>query len=237
MNYSDLISSVKGYMAASDSDFVANLNQFILNTESQIFASIQSPVYWKHTSAIEFQEDLPTRPLPAGTIDIIDVRISEVPFIAVSVASQTRALLRKDYSFLMESEPDQTYRGAPKYYAVQNVSLTGSSPVITVRVSPIPDTGYSSEITYYGRTASDSITNGVTSGDPSTNETWVSVVFPNVLLYGTLMHAAIFRQQEPEIIAGYEKEFNNGLLMMKNMAESRQDTDKFSSQGKPASSV
>jgi len=94
-------------------------------------------------------------------------------------------------------------------------------------LGPAPDKAYPMTTTYYGKTTTDSITSGVTSGDASINQTWLSVTFPNVLLYGALVQAYIYMKGEPDMIQMYEKQFSDGLLLLQNTESTRMENDDF----------
>ena len=115
------------------------------------------------------------------------------------------------------------YTATPKYYAVSSSGVSSSDPAMTIRLGPIPDAAYPMTVDYYGKIAADSITNNSTDG----NKTWLSVTFPDVLLYGSLVHAYIFMKGEQDVLQGYEAKFNEGLAMVKNLSEGRQSSDAY----------
>lgn len=128
--------------------------------------------------------------------------------------------------------------GIPKYYAISSAATavivpdvgdagTIYNPTLTIRLGPIPDKAYPMTTTYYGKTTTDSITSTVTSGEASTNQTWLSVTFPNVLLYGALVQAYIYMKGEPDLIQMYEKQFSDGLLLLLNTESTRMENDDF----------
>ena len=166
----------------------------------------------------------------SGTIIL---SISQVTPEYVVSAGPVRYLLRKDYDFLLEAYPGtgipvggsvpSPATGLPKYYAVSDASDTASEPTMTIRLGPIPDSDYPVTVDYYGKTAADSIT----VSDSTT--TWLSVVFPDTLLYGSLVEAYIYMKGEPDLIQTYTTQFQNSLMMIKNLGEGRQTRDSFAS--------
>lgn len=237
MNYTELTTSIKGYLAAEDVEFVSNLNSFIRNAEDTIFSAVSGPLYEKTSTTMLLAQANPFSSSPVdGMLDILEVRISQSAGNP-ALASDSIYLLRRDRSFIREAYPatgvlGAINRGVPRFYAVvSSVVTVNNEPGITIMVGPTPDEDYTAEVVYYGKTLNDSITNGVVSGEESTNTTWLSTSFPSVLLYGSLVHAAIFKQQEQQIIDSYKNEFREQLLLMKNMVESRQDTDRYSDIG------
>ena len=100
---------------------------------------------------------------------------------------------------------------------------------LTIFLAPAPDDIYNIEIEYQGKLTTDSITNGNTPGVTSSDHTWISASFPNVLLYGSLVQAYIYMKGEADVMAGYQKQFDEGILLLKNMTERRQEQDDFKS--------
>lgn len=249
MNYSELSTAIQDYCENAEVSFLKQINNFIVFTEDKIFSSVTSPIYWKTSSSISFNNSTDTYETPAGVLDILHISISETPGDA---DGPMRYLLRKDYSFLYEAFPGSAAGrdgGIPKYYAVssaQKNTSDPSNPSMNIKIAPRPTSGnvYSAFIDYYGKSTTDSITNGVTidsstgaaSGSTS-NTTWISIAFPEVLLYGCLVHAYTYMKGEPSLLADYNDKFNQGLMLMKNLSESRENTDTFSDLGKPSSGV
>jgi len=132
--------------------------------------------------------------------------------------------------------------GIPKYYAVSSASVSAAAPTLTnptmeIRLGPIPNAIYPMTVDYYGKVGTDSITDGATSGGTSTNVTWLSVTAPDVLLYGALVQAYTFMKGEPGLIQMYEKQFMEGVVLLKNLGEGRQVSDVYSEGQKKAVSA
>lgn len=143
---------------------------------------------------------------------------------SMTQSGTVRYLLRKDYNFLLEAYPGTTSavtKGIPKYYAVSSAGDNSLNPTLTIRLGPIPDGVYAVTVDYYGKTAADSIT----ASDSTT--TWLSVVFPDTLLYGSLVEAYIYMKGEPDLVQTYTTQFQNSLMMIKNLGEGRQTGDSF----------
>jgi len=137
-------------------------------------------------------------------------------------------LLRKDYDFLLEAYPGSSgamTTGTPLYYSISSSGVDATStsdPNMTIRVGPIPDTSLPLVVTYYGKTTSDSITGGTT-----TTTTWLSTTFPDVLLNGSLVHAYLFMKSDPEVVQIYERQYSEGILLLKNIADTRQQSGDY----------
>ena len=248
MNYSELSTAIQDYCENAELSFLKQMNNFISFTEDKIFSSMSSPVYWKSSSATSFTSSASEYETAAGVLDILSVRVSET---TGDPDGPLRYLLRKDYNFIYEAFPGSTAGangGIPKYYAVSSAQKNSSDPTnpsMTILIGPRPSSGsLYAVIDYYGKSTSDSIVNGVTidsstgvaSGSTS-NTTWISIAFPEVLLYGSLVNAYTYMKGEPNLLADYKEKFNEGLLLLKNLSESREGTDTYSDLGKPSSGI
>ncbi|HHZ81561.1 MAG TPA: hypothetical protein EYN64_02390 [Flavobacteriales bacterium] len=232
MDYGELKTAIQDYCQNSESSFVSNLPNFVRFAENTIFSAIDLPSKWKSILDLSLSDGTSEYDLGAGGVgtagafDILSVRVSPV-------TSQTNGvdygpvdyLLQKDYDFLLEAYPGTlsvVTKGAPKYYAISSTGVSTSEPTLTIRFGPIPDAAYQATVTYYGKTSSDSITSGADSV-----ETWLSVSFPEVLLYGSLVQAYTYMKGEPDMIQMYEKQFLDGMTLLKNMTETRMDSSSF----------
>ena len=104
-----------------------------------------------------------------------------------------------------------------------------NNPDLTIRLAPEPDLAYRMTVTYLGKAASDSITNG----SIASNETWLSVTFPDCLLWGSVVEAYTFMKGEPDLMQTYEKRFLDGMTLLKHTVETRSDSDAY----RPASAM
>ena len=132
-------------------------------------------------------------------------------------------LLRKDYDFLLEAYPGTSAAvstGVPKYYAVSGAGVSGGvDPELKIEIAPKPSTAdYYYAADYYGKTAAGSL------ADASVNQTWLSVTFPDILLYGSLAEAYSFMKGEPGLIQYYEQRFAEGLATMGSVVTGEQAT-------------
>ena len=84
----------------------------------------------------------------------------------------------------------------------------------------MPDSGYTAELHYLFKPAS--LTVGSDSGT-----TILSTDHPDPLLYGTLVEAAVFLKEAPDVIANFEARFKEGVARMKNLSEGRGTRDEY----------
>ena len=71
-------------------------------------------------------------------------------------------------------------------------------------VAPVPDANYTVELHYLYKPAS--LTSGASSGT-----TLLSTKYSDALLYGTLVEAAVFLKEAPDVVATFETRFKEAL--------------------------
>ena len=116
-------------------------------------------------------------------------------------------LYNKDVEYIREAYPAVASTGTPKYYALLDETLL---------LGPTPDAVYTLSLNYMAYPES------ITTAD----NTWLGDNFDSVLLYGSLLEAYTFMKGEPDIIAGYQKRYDEAMVQLKQLAEgkNRQDT-------------
>ena len=118
----------------------------------------------------------------------------------------------KDVSFIQSYTPNPATTGLPKYYSVFD-----SSNFI---LAPTPNANLSVEIHYFYRPAS--ITAGADSGT-----TWLSENAELSLLYGALIEAYVFMKGEQDVMAMYDKRYQESLIGLKLLGESKETTQDY----------
>jgi len=86
-------------------------------------------------------------------------------------------------------------------------------------VGPTPNQNYAVELHYYFYP--ESIT--------TANTTWLGDNFDSVLLYGSLVEAAVFMKAEADQLAMYEKQFKEALQLAKQLGDGKQRQDAYRS--------
>ena len=198
-----LKSTVQDYLQVNETTFNANLNTFIEEAESRIFKLVQLPEQRKNV----------TGNLTTGNRFLATPSDFFAPFsLAVISNSRYYYLDYKHPSFIKEYSPTTTTQAQPKYYSLFDDTA--------FELSPIPDSGYSVELHYLYKPAS--LTAGADSGT-----TLLSTDHPDPLLYGTLVEAAIFLKEAPDVIQAFESRFKEGIARMKNVSEGRASRDEY----------
>lgn len=198
-----LKSTVQDYLQVDETTFNANLNTFIEEAESRIFKLVQLPEQRKNV----------TGTLTTGNRFLATPSDFFAPFsLAVISNSRYYYLDYKHPSFIKEYSPTTTTQAQPKYYSLFDDTA--------FELSPVPDSGYSVELHYLYKPAS--LTAGADSGT-----TVLSTDHPDPLLYGTLVEAAIFLKEAPDVIQTFETRFKEGIARMKNVSEGRATRDEY----------
>jgi len=230
MNYSELFETIKGYV---ENDFPSTVftdtagtgqvtftsteqvNTFIKQAEQRIYNSVQFPSIRKNvtgpTTANNKYLSSPSDFLAVYSMAVID-----------PVTGEYEYLLNKDVNFIRAAYPSPTATGKPYYYALFGPTTTNNTPpVITNELSfilgPTPDAIYNIELHYYYYPESI-----VTAGT-----TWLSDNFSSVLLYGSLLEAYTFMKGEPDVIAGYQKRYDEAMILAKRLGDGMERTDAY----------
>jgi hypothetical protein len=198
-----LKSTVKDYLQVDETTFNNNLNTFIQEAESRIFKFVQLPEQRKNV----------TGALSSGNRFLATPTDFFAPFsLAVISNSKYHYLDFKHPSFIKEFSPTTTTQARPKYYSLFDDTA--------FELSPVPDSAYSVELHYLHKP--NSLTAGADSGT-----TILSTDHPDPLLYGTLVEAAVFLKEPPDVVQSFEARFKEGIARMKNVSEGRGTRDEY----------
>lgn len=202
--YAQLKQALKDFLETTETTFESNLPLFIRMSEERILKSVQLNLFRKNASGT----------LTSGNKYLACPTDFLAPFSLSYTDGQgdKSFMLLKDVSFIQEYWPDATDTDPPKYYAqFDNENLI---------VGPTPDSSYSVELHYFYRPAS--LTAGAESGT-----TWLSVNAELTLFYGALLEAYIFLKGDPDLMATYDKRFQESLIGLKLLGEAKQVTDEY----------
>ncbi len=212
MNYPDLQTAVQDGVenTFSSSDF-ATMTKL---AEQKIYNAVQLPNLRKDATLV-FTSGVQTVNLPADFLAVYS--------LAVYSTGARDFLLNKDVSFLRSSYPDPATTGAPRYYALDG---TDTPLIQKIRVAPTPGVGFSGDLNYFYYPES----------IVTATNTWLGNNFDSVLFNAVMVEAARWMQQEQDIIAMYEKQFQESLVLLKNLGEGKDMTDQYRS-GQPRKRV
>jgi hypothetical protein len=202
--YLQLKDAVKDYTEYEETSFVNNIPLFIRLSEERILKNVQLSLFRKNATA-------------QTTSGIQYIKVPS-DFLAPFSLSMTGAngdkffVDFKDPSYVQSYTPDPTTTGLPKYYCVFDVD--------NFLMGPTPNAAFTAELHYYYRP--ESLTAGADSGT-----SWLSENAEMTLLYGALIEAYIYMKGEQDIMAYYDKRFQESLLPLKMMGENKEVTDEY----------
>jgi len=226
MNYSTLFTTVKGYL---ENDFpataftgstggsvsftsVEQINTFITQAEKRIYNTVLFPALRSNvtgtTSANNKYLNCPNDFLSVYSMAVIDG------------TGAYEFLLNKDVSFIRSAYPVPTATGIPAYYALFGPVSTDETE-LTFILGPTPDAVYTVELHYYYYPESITIA--------ASGFTWLSENFDPVLLYGSLVEAYTFMKGEADVIAFYEKKYQESMMMAKRLGDGMEKQDQYRS--------
>ena len=205
MNYTQLVAQIQDY---TENEFTTDVvNTFITQAEQRIYNSVQLPALRKNVTGTTTSGNkylaMPNNWLATFSLAVINAD------------NEYNYLLNKDVNFIRQSFPDtdSDFYGEPQYYAVfdQNTFILG----------PTPDANYDVELHYFYYP--ESITT-VTGG-----QTWLGDNFSSTLLYGSLLEAYTYMKGEADVMAEYQKRYDEAMLLLKQLSDGKDRQDAYRS--------
>jgi hypothetical protein len=222
MTYTELVAAIKGYCendfptTAGSFTSTDQVNTFIKQAEQRIYNSVQFPAIRKNvTAATTINNKYLSSPgdfLAPYSLAVIDG------------TGSYEYLLNKDVNYIRAAYPNPNDTGIPRYYAIFGPTTTNDAPpVITNEYSfilgPTPDAAYSVELHYYFYP--ESIVTAST--------TWLGDNFDSTLLYGSLVEAYTFMKGEPDVVAAYNKRYEEAMILAKRLGDGMERRDAYRS--------
>ncbi len=209
MNYAQLVEAIKGY---TENDFpdttgsggmtsTEQVNTFIVNAEERVFNTVQ---------LLDLRKNV-TGNVTANNkyLSVPSDWLANFSLAVIDDDGNYEYLLNKDVSYIRAAYPSPTDTGKPLYYAFFDVD--------SYILGPTPDQNYQMELHYFYYPQS--ITEAGTS--------WLGDNFESVLLYGSLLEAYTFMKGEADVIAQYQKRYDEALAMLKQLGEGKNRQDMY----------
>jgi hypothetical protein len=202
--YGQLKQALQDYLETSETAFVNNLPLFIRMSEERILKNVQLSLFRKNATANA----------TSGNQYLACPSDFLAPFsLSYTDAGNDKIFAEfKDVSFVQEYAPDAAVTGAPQYYA----QFDNDNFIL----GPAPNSSYTMELHYFYRPAS--LTAGSDSGT-----TWLSINAELTLFYGAMVEAYIFLKGDADMMATYDKRFQESLVGLKMLGEAKQVTDEY----------
>jgi hypothetical protein len=196
MTYAELLQAIQDYTQSSETTFVASIPSFVKQAEQRIYRSVMIPELRKNSTAATSQgSKYIARP---------DDFLSVFSLAVVDAAGAYAYLLEKDVAFIREAYPSPATQGLPKYYGIFDGDVTAANSQGNFIVGPTPSGVFTVELHYYYDPVS--IVTSSTS--------WLGTNAEGVLLYGALIEAYTYLKGEADLIALYDKRYNEAMGLL-----------------------
>jgi len=201
--FTTLKSAIQDYTQNTESTFVTNLPTVIKQAEDRIVKSVELPNFRKNVTGT-FTNGNQYLATPSDYL---------YPFsLAVLDSSNNYSyLISTDVSFIREAYPSASSTGTPKHYAQFDDT--------TFIVGPSPSSNLNAELHYYY------VPQSITASSDGTS--WLGTNSPELLLYASLIEAYTFMKGEPDIMANYEKRFQEALQKLTLLSDGYNRKDAY----------
>ena len=199
MNYTDLKTNIQDICENTFTD--DQLAMFTEQAEQKIYATVDLPALRKNqTGTVTTGNRYLT--MPSGILYVYSLAV-------VKGDGSYDYLLDKDVNFIREAYPTPSATGTPKHYAWFDEN--------TFIVGPTPDANYTIELHFSAYPESI-----VTAGT-----TWLGDEFDSALLNGALVEAIRFMKGEPDMVALYEKMYQQAISLLQKLGNYDMQRDTY----------
>jgi hypothetical protein len=213
VNYTELVAEIQAYTQNYESDFVANIPTFVEQTETRVYNTVQIPALRKNVTGVT-TGGTQYLSCPSDFLSVFSMAV-------IDGNNNYEYLLNKDVNFLRAAYPNPNDEGIPKYYAL--FGPTVASNIITDELSfilaPTPDDNYDVELHYYYYPESITVA--------ANGQTWLGDNYSPVLLYGSLVEAYTFMKGEQDMMAYYEKKYQDALMQLNRLGTGLERGDAY----------
>ena len=198
MNYAQLTQAIKDYAEYEETTFVSQIPNFVRQAEQRVFRTVLLPELRTHATTTAVVGN----PYVARPADFL------APFslAVVTDAGEYYYLQEKDVDFVRQAYPTPSSTGLPRYYGQFDGDRTGSEG--NFLLGPTPDAAYTVALHYYYDP--ESIVDAGTS--------WLGDNAQTLLLYGSLVEAYTFMKGDADMMAQYEKKYQEALQGLGGLA-------------------
>lgn len=208
LTYTQLAEAIQNYTEVNENTFLANIPNFVQNTETLVNNTVQLPAFRKNVTG-ETTIDFPYIDLPTDFLSVFSIAVTGYDTTGTITQTPYDYLLQKDVNYIREAYPSTSTSGQPHYYALfSNEALL---------LGPTPDKCYTLEMHYYAYPPS--ITVAGTS--------WLGQNYPSVLLWGALVEAAIYLKSEQDMVTYYQQKYDEALGLLKQLGDGKDRQDNF----------
>ena len=215
MNYAALSAAIQDYTQNYEQDFVANIPVFVRQAEQRIYNSVQFPSLRKNVTG--------STTVNNRYLSCPDDFLSVYSMAVIDATGAYEYLLNKDVNFIRQAYPSPNDTAIPKYYALFGPTVSGAviSDELSFLLGPTPDAAYVIELHYFYYPESITVA--------ADGQTWLGDNFDTVLLYGSLVEAAIFMKSEADMMGYYETKYKEALALASRLGDGLERSDAYRS--------
>jgi hypothetical protein len=212
MTYTELVAAIESYTQNYESDFVANIPTFVKQAETRIYNTVQIPALRKNVTGV-LSSGNKYLSCPNDFLSVFS--------IAVIDSGNYEYLLNKDVNFIRAAYPSANDTGLPKYYALFGPTVVSSAVTdeLSFILGPMPDANYDVELHYFYLPESITVA--------PDGRTWLGDNYDPVLLYGSLVEAYIYMKGEADMMAAYEKKYQDALAQLNRLGTGLERGDAY----------
>ena len=213
MTYVQLVAAIKSYTQNYEDDFVASIPTFVTQAETRIYNTVQIPALRKNVTGLTTDGNKYLS-CPSDFLSVFSMAV-------IDGTGNYEYLLNKDVNFMRASYPNPNTEGLPKYYALFGPTVTNNTITdeLSFILAPTPDAAYSVELHYFYLPESITVA--------PDGRTWLGDNYDPVLLYGSLVEAYIFMKGEADIMAAYEKKYQDALMQLNRLGTGLERGDAY----------
>ena len=228
MTYNELFTAVKNYLqndfptntwtdvagtGTTSSDGTDQINLFITQAEERVYNTVQIPALRKNVPGVTTGGNKYLS-CPLDFLSVFSLAVEDA-------SGNYEYLLNKDVNFIRAAYPNPNTTGIPKYYALfgPTVNTGVISDELSFILGPTPDILYNVELHYYYYPESITVA--------ADGRTWLGDNYSPVLLYGTLVEGYTFLKGEQDLIAVYEKKYQEALGQLNRLGTGLERGDAY----------
>lgn len=214
MTYTELVAEIQNYTQNYEAGFVATIPTFVMQAEERIYNTVQIPSLRRNVTGVTATGN--------KYLSCPNDFLSSFSLAVIDASGNYEYLLNKDVNFMRASYPKATDTGLPQYYALFGPTTTsGLTPAPTNELSfilaPTPDAVYTVELHY----------NYYPESIVVAGTTWLSDNYSPVLLYGSLVEAYTYMKGEADVMAFYEKKYQDALGQLNRLGTGLERGDAY----------
>lgn len=228
MTYNELFLAIKNYLqndfptnswtnvagtGTTTSDGTSQINEIIKQAEERIYNTVQIPALRKNVTGVTTNGNKYLS-CPSDFLSVFSMAV-------ISATGEYTYLLDKDVNYIREVYPNPSSQGVPKYYAIFGPTVVSNNITdeLSFILGPTPNAAYDVELHYYYYP--ESIT---TAAD---GRTWLGDNYSPALLYGAMIEAYVYLKGEADMMAVYEKKYQDALAQLNRLGTGLERGDAY----------